>query len=54
MHSSRMRTVRCRGRLGGGGGGGRGGGGVCMGGCLPMGVYTSPQLWTERWMLVKT
>ena len=32
MHSSRMRTVRCRGRLIGG---------VCLG------VYTSPPPWTE-------
>ena len=46
MHSSRMRTVRCSGRLDGGWGGGFGQGGVCQGvcvclsrgGCLSMGV----------------
>ena len=38
MYSSRMRTVRCCGRLGGGG--------VYLGGCLPReGVH--PTLWTE-------
>ena len=45
MHSSRMRTVRCSGHLGGRGS-------VCLEGCLPggclpgRGVYTP--LWTDR------
>ena len=43
MHSSRMRTVRCSGRLIKEG---------CLpaqggGGCLPRVVYTSPSQWTE-------
>ena len=39
-----MRTVRCRGLLGGGegGGGGRGGGGVCMGGGVCLWGCTPP------------
>ena len=43
IHSSRMRTVRCSGHLGGVYLGGVGLGGVsAWGGCLPGGVYTSP------------
>ena len=41
MHSSRMRTVRCSGHLGGRGL--PGGGCVCPGGCVSLGVYTSPR-----------
>ena len=59
MHSSRMRTARCNGGLGGGGGAGQGVsayGGVCLGGCLSrggayLGVCTPP---VDRQMLVKT
>ena len=42
MHSSRMRTVRCSGRLWGGGVLPREDlprGDVCLGGCLPRGVF---------------
>ena len=38
MHSSRMRAVRCNGRVGGGG--------VCPGDMSAQGVFTTP-LWTE-------
>ena len=64
MHSSRMRTVRCSGRLLGGvclggvcprgfcllPGGVSSQEDVCPGGCLPSvwGVYTSSPLWTDR------
>ena len=64
MHSSRMRTVRCSGRLSWGVGGclARGGlpGGVCLGGGVCPGWYvwsgwcTPPPLWTEWQTLVKT
>ena len=50
MHRSRMRTIRCNGRLGGGvclGGVCQGEKrGVCQGGVCPGGVYTST-LWIE-------
>ena len=38
MHSSRMHTIRCSGRLLDGGMGVSARGGVCLGGCLPRGV----------------
>ena len=46
MHSSRMRTIRCSGRLPGRGCLPRGclpkGGGVCQGECMPGGVHLPP------------
>ena len=42
MHSSRMRTVRCSGRLGGGGAG------VCPGGCLTRGGVSDQEGYLPR------
>ena len=50
MHSNRMRTVRCSGRLAGGGGG------VCPGArrCLPRECLTDTPPWTEHYLAATT